>query len=285
MKNLDMYFTGNMKAYVQAGQRLLSAVKATPKAIYQKNGIKTFWGFRNFGDLITPLLLEQIGKTPINCPHPSMTDLMMVGSVLDPLKSNYKGTILGAGFLNQNRSFIPSKANVVATRGLLTKERLGVKKNIALGDPGLLLPLYFKPENSKKYKMGIVPHYSEYRAPEVLAVLKAYPEDSTLIDVLDSPLSVYKAISQCDFVISSSLHGLVLADALNIPNVWLRLSNRSSFKYHDYYSAFGVSRKPYCLNGWEDIRELSSRSQSMREDDVESIKNVLNRHFLEYCAR
>ncbi|WP_138435127.1 polysaccharide pyruvyl transferase family protein [Marinobacter shengliensis] len=283
MKDLDMYFSGNNRAYVQAGLRMLDGAKAFPKAILRGNGVRTFWGFRNFGDLITPLLLEQVGKTPINCPHPAMTNMMMVGSILDPLSSGYRGTILGTGFLNEDRSFNATKADVVAVRGLLTKERLKVRKNVALGDPGLLMSAYFNTETSKKFKVGLVPHYSEFDDARVMKLLNRFSGELTLIDVLDSPLSVYNKISQCEIVLSSSLHGLVFADSLDIPNVWISLSGRSRFKYDDYYTAYDVCRDPYQLTGDEGMDDLFNKAERICRADVLQVRDELQRIFLEYC--
>lgn len=50
---------------------------------------------------------------------------------------------------------------------------------------------------------------------------------------------VIKQILSCEYVVSTSLHGLILADAYGVPNQWITLQNRSDFKYKDYYSSVG----------------------------------------------
>mmetsp|Transcript_4651 Transcript_4651/g.9689 ORF Transcript_4651/g.9689 Transcript_4651/m.9689 type:complete len:108 (-) Transcript_4651:153-476(-) len=48
-------------------------------------------------------------------------------------------------------------------------------------------------------------------------------------------------ITQCRVVSSSSLHGLMLADAYGIPARWIRgTSNILTFKYLDYGFSFGI---------------------------------------------
>jgi pyruvyltransferase len=46
-------------------------------------------------------------------------------------------------------------------------------------------------------------------------------------------------LASCDYILSSSLHGLILSDAYGIPNKWISISNNLSgreFKFKDYYS-------------------------------------------------
>ncbi len=71
-----------------------------------------------------------------------------------------------------------------------------------------------------------------------------------LIDPRRPPQEVVRDIASCKEVFSSSLHGLVAADSLGIPNRWVELETphadvaANRFKFEDYYSAFGVSRTP-----------------------------------------
>ena len=39
------------------------------------------------------------------------------------------------------------------------------------------------------------------------------------------PFKCIKQIADCE-IISSALHGLIAADSLNIPNKWIKLSNK-----------------------------------------------------------
>ncbi|GLQ53654.1 hypothetical protein GCM10010862_09130 [Devosia nitrariae] len=53
---------------------------------------------------------------------------------------------------------------------------------------------------------------------------------------------VVEEIASCEFVISSSLHGLVVADAYGIPSIYVRVGEREGLlKYEDYYAGTGRS--------------------------------------------
>ena len=68
-------------------------------------------------------------------------------------------------------------------------------------------------------------------------------DGSILINVNDEPLEVIKQLAQCRTVISSSLHGLIVADSFGIPNMHVLFSDRplgDGYKFDDYYSAYGV---------------------------------------------
>ena len=54
----------------------------------------------------------------------------------------------------------------------------------------------------------------------------------------NNPLETATLIASCNFIISSSLHGLIAADSLNIPHVWMKISNKiigGNWKFNDYF--------------------------------------------------
>ncbi len=55
------------------------------------------------------------------------------------------------------------------------------------------------------------------------------------------PSAVIKQIAECECIVSSSLHGLIIADSLGIPNIHVKVTNNllgDGFKFDDYYSAY-----------------------------------------------
>ena len=87
------------------------------------------------------------------------------GSILEHLPLDYNGIILGSGFIRETSRMSFDQAQVLAVRGYLTAERISSIKgqDIALGDPGLLAgSIGISKPKGKTFKVGIVPHYSDY---------------------------------------------------------------------------------------------------------------------------
>lgn len=61
-------------------------------------------------------------------------------------------------------------------------------------------------------------------------------------------------ITDCELVASSSLHGIIVAEALGVPARWVKFpgakthSTEGNFKYNDYYSATGRSLDDYAVS-------------------------------------
>ena len=59
------------------------------------------------------------------------------------------------------------------------------------------------------------------------------------LNVHETPIAFLRRMSTCAVVLSTSLHGLVFAEALGIPNLWVKAGDRlpgGEFKFHDWFS-------------------------------------------------
>ena len=218
--------------------------------------IKLYWhrgpgrsdpGRQNFGDYLSPLIVEAVSGKRVEYAPVAKADLIAIGTILaKEVKARFWGFkrklhVWGSGCGHPDERF-GGHHYYHAVRGLETLSRIiGEPEGVALGDPGLLASLLLKGPIVKKYKIGFVPHYVDQNhsacSDFVLGNRGVY-----FVDVFKSPLQVVEEISACDFVISTSLHGLVVADSFGIPNVRLKLSDNinSELKYADYYSIFGI---------------------------------------------
>lgn len=168
----------------------------------------------------------------------------MVGSLLHQLPKDYKGIIAGCGSLYAGREYSFPEAKILAVRGWLTLSQLKSKKGfVALGDPGLLADELVPPED-RVYELGVVPHWSDTQLAKDERFIKYNP---FIIDVSQPPLKVISEIARCKKIVSSSLHGIILADAFGIPRrVELAphmISNPyegGTFKWEDYSSSIGM---------------------------------------------
>ena len=154
--------------------------------------------------------------------------------------------VLSSGFIRAvpDNMVLCRKLDVRAVRGEKTREiieRLSGKPcSAATGDGGMLYPLLLDTMPEKKYTLGVIPHYRDQSQSAVKELVSQY-DNAVIIDVLDEPLEVLKQIARCNFILSSSLHGLIVADALDIPNRHVRFSGNvtgDDFKFCDYYSVF-----------------------------------------------
>ena len=107
--------------------------------------------------------------------------------------------------------------------------------------------------SEKKYFVGITPHLLDKKEEIFEKMLEYYP-NSKIIDVQNESKQVLKEISMCEYIISTSLHGLIVADSYGIPNCWCEISDRvqgEGFKFHDYFSSFGTDRECFDLRNGE----------------------------------
>lgn len=179
--------------------------------------------------------------------------VMGIGSILTMFDIN-NAIIWGSGILLPDKPFRGKPKEVRAVRGPLTRQKLleaGIDCPEVYGDPALLLPLYYTPKVEKKYRLGVIPQYDSNKNP-LLDSLRNDPEVLIIkIGEYDYWLDIVGQVCMCETVMSSSLHGLILAEAYKIPNVWTHIAGDNPldfFKYHDFFLSLGKDREPLCLN-------------------------------------
>jgi hypothetical protein len=152
---------------------------------------------------------------------------------------NENTIVWGSGIRDINQNI--NKGIIKSVRGPLTRKRLleiGCYCPPIYGDPGLLLPLYYNPVIEKKYTLGIIPHYTHY---DVVSKMYNGIESIKVIKLINKDIElVINDILSCEKTISSSLHGLIVSDAYNIPNKWVKFNdkiNGDDTKYYDYFKS------------------------------------------------
>mgnify|MGYP003669566483 CR=1 FL=1 len=207
----------------------------------QAQYVKYFDGVLNVGDVLNiDLVRYYCNKEAINSSglH-HFKHYLIVGSVVHTMNKN--SYILGSGLIHPAKlNDVKELGTIMALRGENTKLYLEKKYNkifnVPLGDPALLFPRIYKPEIEKDYFFGLVLHYVDEKHPLRYLVNEM---GGRIISVQQSPESFVNEISSCENIISSSMHGLILADAYAIPNKRIILSDNifgGDFKFEDYYS-------------------------------------------------
>lgn len=207
--------------------------------------VDAYWcRIANFGDGLTEAICEHYGLRA-NHANPYYAQLIGVGSILDRLPADFAGYVLGAGF-GRRKSFRPLRqASVLAARGPLSWERLGRPANCVLGDPGLLARHLLAEEPAKEFHLGLLPHYADRDRGHLAELSARHPGDVLLIDATRPPLEVICEVARCEGIFSSSLHGLIVADALQIPSAWKACADvlGEGFKFADHFAAVDSPRQ------------------------------------------
>jgi len=209
------------------------------------------------------------------------TNYTMIGSMLHVANKNT--IVWGTGMLAEDMYPKEAPKKILAVRGKLTREAL-IKKGYdcpeVFGDPALLLPYFYQPSKEKKYRVGIVPHMYDEDNPIIHEWL-AKNLDCCLISMkhYSRKFEIVDKIVSCEFIISSSLHGIIISDAYHIPNVWVEFSDRvvgNGFKFRDYFSS--VKRDihtPKTINILTDIDILSNNKHKKEAIDID-LKPLIN---------
>nr|WP_024593350.1 polysaccharide pyruvyl transferase family protein [Pseudoalteromonas sp. TB13] len=167
--------------------------------------------------------------------------MLAIGSILNHGRTG--DTIWGTGYnsVKADSTYIFEDLDVHAVRGPLTKrflEKKGVSVPEVYGDPGILASRYFSNSDIKDIDYLVIPHISENKnkfiAPNVL-------ETKGCVE------KFMKKIVRAKKVISSSLHGIIIAESFGIEAVLLKNNNgEGNEKYQDYYLGTGRSDYPIC---------------------------------------
>ncbi|WP_144061003.1 polysaccharide pyruvyl transferase family protein [Agrococcus pavilionensis] len=240
---------------------------------------------------MTPFLIERL------FPGVSATwadlddaDLVGIGSVLQQFKRHRTSRLhcWGAGYIASNSWGMHDRTQFHAVRGALTLAKLqpGQQRGVVLGDPGLLVGLLFDAQEVEtKYELGVVPHYVDASAPLLGELSRS--ADVSIIDVAAPVAEVVRGVAQCRRIISSSLHGLVLSDALRIPNAWVQFSADvagDGFKFADYYSGFGREPDVTPLSPMRDLlRAVETRYRPI--ESLDAVQAALLDTFPQQIAR
>jgi len=201
----------------------------------------------NFGDLLSPWLVRQMTGREAVVADRSKPHYAIIGSVIS--QGTDQSIFWGTGMYGtEDKSEAPKNARFHAVRGPLSQAKLSAEKGFGIqvpevyGDPGLLLPLYYLPDVRITHEFGVIVRWSERSWAAA-----TYGPGVKLIDFSRSDVeAVIREMLSCRKIISSSLYGLIIADAYGIPTAWLASKSPRGgvFKYYDYFASVGKFRSP-----------------------------------------
>ncbi|WP_108663894.1 polysaccharide pyruvyl transferase family protein [Acuticoccus kandeliae] len=227
----------------------------------------------NWGDDINYHFLKHLTKreiavyfeTPITMKLKKI-NYLCIGSTLNYL-STPETVVWGAGVIDDQLDLRAVPARITAVRGPLSRAYLrdrGIDCPEVYGDPALLIPYFYRPApapSPHERRIGIVPHYEDKDAPAIEAIRRRHPE-VRVFDIADygSWTDFIDGVAGCDVLFSSSLHGLIMAEAYAVPNYWVEFSDKvigKGFKFRDYYASLGKpTPEPLRLDAGSDLDEI-----------------------------
>lgn len=220
----------------------------------------------NWGDALNPWLVNKLsGKKIIHS-----SDLFKlrntkvyscIGSILDN-HSTPNTIIWGSGCLDSSSKIHVKPIEVLAVRGPRTRDKLmkhGVHCPAIYGDPALLFPKFYNRYTTKTNQLGLIVHFMDKREPVIKTFMQKYSEVK-LINIECGLFEFIDQLKSCHHIASSSLHGLIMADAYNIPSCWIKLSdniNGDGIKYIDYFeSQKSTINKPFAFDSGATLQQV-----------------------------
>lgn len=201
----------------------------------------------NWGDKLNDWMARKISGLDVIhradiYPYPPRTIHYWIGSHLATGCADPNAVIWGAGCISATVPLTGKPKKICAVRGWLSNERLkkaGLPAPDVVGDAALLLPRLYKPKRKlERRSLGVIPHCFEW--DEAFFQKTREWKDTRVIDISGGIEEVIEQIVACDRIISSSLHGIICADAYGIPAIWLHASDKPTgdgFKFRDYFSS------------------------------------------------
>jgi len=196
-------------------------------------------GRPNFGDDINPSFFEAIGGRRVRfAADPRRPHLLGAGSILG--RATPASIVCGSGLLEPPSGSAGRPGRLVAVRGEKSAEALAAPAETFLGDPLVLVDTLVEPQPTR-HPVGIIPHVRSVARWRARA-----PRGALLLDPGLEPWRLIREIAACELILSQSLHGLIVADAFSIPNVWIAPSEAMAggrFKFDDYFSTLDAPKE------------------------------------------
>jgi hypothetical protein len=221
----------------------------------------------NFGDILNPYIVEKLsGRPPRFVPRGK--GLLAIGSIIKFAAAGVP--VWGSGTPRMTDKLDPA-ADYRAVRGPLTRElvlKSGAQCPAVFGDAAWFLPRLYQPATkTKRFKLGLIRHYAHDKElfanddVKVISVIRAgYEGIEQFVD----------EIMECEAVLTTSLHGLIVSHAYGIPARWCDVPDSlnglpgDGTKFHDYMLSVGLEPEPALLLPRDTVVSLALASEAQR---------------------
>ena len=238
--------------------------------------IEGFAESSNFGDALNVFFIEYLSSKKVlfakfipKLIKRNEKTYAVIGSILQWSQNNCE--VWGAGFISDKNIKIPKPKKIHSVRGPLTR-KIFLDNNIecpeVYGDPALLMPFIYNPKIKKKYKLGFIPHFVNKKSEFITSFENN--DNCLIMNILcgQNFKGLITEMLSCEYLVTSSLHGLIIAHSYNIPVLWVKYSvelEGGRFKFDDYLMSVNKqNRSPFLVEKHHDIEEYISLMDSKK---------------------
>jgi succinoglycan biosynthesis protein ExoV len=232
--------------------------------------------FPNFGDELNLWIWPSF--IPELLDGNSSVLLVGIGTVLDDtLPTQPIKLIFGAGNGYRPVPFIDNTFRIYCVRGPLTAEALKIPSKLAVTDPGVLVRQLVSPPAGGRKGIVLMSHYTSAMYSDWSFACREH--GFSYIHPLWPMGRVLESIRSAELVVTESLHGAIVADALRIPWVPVITSvSECRFKWNDWTKSLGLEYNPIILPAlWDRVAPPQALLAHMR-------RWLKRRHFLRGLA-
>lgn len=238
-----------LKSGARHGKRIVGQIDAAESESFDESAYPAYWsrmgsGFSNYlGCWLVSLVIGEAVRNVQGTADASGA-VASSGALLNELDRPGL-TIWGSGASREfssedcGRVLANRPRRVVAVRGRATHNLLvsiGIQVDSVLGDPVLLLPRFYSP----RVTSGGVVVCADSMHEDLLVHKDDWLDDCRILGIHRPASVVVSDIANARCCISSSLYGLIVAQAYGVPWLWLRVcgaaTNDTEFQFHDFFS-------------------------------------------------
>jgi succinoglycan biosynthesis protein ExoV len=201
----------------------------------------------NFGDDLNPWLWPQLMGSEIFKKQDGMY-FVGIGTVLTKKRLDIQLAeakeiiIFSSGTWGEKTPILSDKCKVYGVREPRTAERLGLNKNLVIGDGAYLLRNIALAPVEKIFDIGFIPHHGSEQYIDWQAVC-----DQLGIKFISAKQPVESFLMQlrsCRKIVTEAMHGAITADAMRIPWVPIKFSLLfSEDKWYDFAECMEIQLK------------------------------------------
>ncbi|GAA3896079.1 polysaccharide pyruvyl transferase family protein [Leifsonia kafniensis] len=238
----------------------------------------------NFGDELSPLIVQAISGRKVEWSAAHSADMVAVGSVFElATRTASSAAVWGTGLRANTDAegaerLLNNIGPILAVRGPNTRSALRLTETTPLGDPGLLATRLIDRARDCSDSTLVIPHFSAWNSRHGRRqIMQLRTLGFQIAQPSLEPMDMIGRIARARFVLSSSLHGVVIAHALGVPTQLLVNSTTSvrepMWKYHDYFASLGSAVNTLEFDCLEDARAVDQAFVA-RESDAASLQDA-----------